>query len=201
MSKLTVATRLAACIFYPSEHYQRGAKFSSLIIYALFLALSLYPVISYAITTDFSYTDQADEFLLNMVTAFHAQILIPLATMMVSIGLVLQVSMIIERGSPGALSPVGQALPAVFFVLLAITWPLRIVFPGKFKREYLVWRMFEFWFESFGWPAVDSAVFAVTHAVLFGIALLHKGSQAVQPDHTGNSIHGSETDPLLGNEG
>lgn len=95
------------------------------------------------------------------------------------------------RLSEEALSPVGLAVQAIVFTVLALYWPFRLTLPPEFRGMPIL-RSLLAWYQLVGWAAVDSAVFAFVQA-----ALLLMGAIARRNVPGGELAENDETTPLL----
>ncbi|KAH8756568.1 hypothetical protein F5883DRAFT_649172 [Diaporthe sp. PMI_573] len=179
----------ACIVFYPRDRpYTVPAIVST--IYTGYLLISLVPLIVVPASTG---PEEDRKWFDGLFTGFHIIILNPLITILGVASLYPQARTILGRPSDsghGALSLVGLAVQAVLFLLLGLTWPGRLAWPGPMFR-----RAFSSWFQMVGYVAFDYIIFAVVQAVLLSIAVRHSGRRVRVDDERVETA--SERDPLL----
>jgi hypothetical protein len=159
-------------------------------IYTGYLLISLVPLIVVPASTG---PEEDRKWFDGLFTGFHIIILNPLITILGVASLYPQARTILGRprdSGHGALSLVGLAVQAVLFLLLGLTWPGRLAWPGP-----MFGRAFSSWFQMVGYVAFDYIIFAVVQAVLLSIAVRHSGRRVRVDEEQVETA--SERDPLL----
>lgn len=182
-----MASRFAAVLLLPSDSRDRapGVRNSTastvLSIYVTFLLISLVPV-----AVDAAWPSQdasSHEWVLALFHGIHTMLINPIVTILILASFFSQRTEILQH-PPGtassSLSLIGLAVQAVVFVVLALAWAWRFVFPGGYGMT---------WYQLVGFVAVDHIAFALVQAALLAVAVLHRGQ----------SFTGGETEPLLDN--
>ncbi|PWY96313.1 hypothetical protein BO94DRAFT_580177 [Aspergillus sclerotioniger CBS 115572] len=159
------------CLLYPSDSRLRH-KIGVVVVYIAFLCISLIPaILLVSVGSKSDHHSSEDDFMFALFTGGHFVFLSPVITLLGLLSVVFQASRL-WKGSPlRALSLPGLKAQAILFAVLAVTWPFRVTYLGN-----AVWDCFGSWFSGVnwfmfvGWPAVDSAVYAIIQAVLLGLA-------------------------------
>ncbi|KAL2834400.1 hypothetical protein BDW59DRAFT_156332 [Aspergillus cavernicola] len=180
------------CLYYrPSGCSARGY----IKVYTAYLFISVIPELCDLIAgtpnnTDWPQTDYRQGF-----AGTHGLILNPLITILGIISALCQTPQIWHHAenpesNSSSFSLIGLATQSVVFTLVAISWVWRVVYtpePGfRIGPDWLEW----FW--GYGWPVVDSAVFAGVQGGLFGCVLYCRRKGRGE-----GSAVGGETEPLL----
>lgn len=174
-------------VFYPRDR-PRSVPVSASAIYICYLLISLVPIIVVSASAG---PNEDRKWFDALFTGFHILFFNPPITILGIASLYPQAREILRRprgSGPGALSLAGLAAQAMLFLLLGLTWSVRLVWPYP-----AFGRAFRSWFQMVGYVPFDYIIFAVVQAILLYIAVRQNGWHArVDEAHPA-----SETDPLL----
>lgn len=160
------------------------SKISAVVIYTVFLLLSIAPILADIVIRD---PDLYMNLLRAIFFGIHSIFLSWFFTGSIIVAICSQIRETTSRPSHG-LSLAGLAAQALVFTLVAISWTMRLSFPWH-QVDHVTPELFPYWYEFFGWAAVDNAIFALVQAILPWIT----SRRPVQ----GSDNASGETEPLL----
>lgn len=104
----------------------------------------------------------------NIIRNINAAIINPLVTLLVAIAFFFQVCVKPPAGQPNALSKWTFGLQFFTFLLLAISWPFRLILPPNMWKLGSKPAILLEWYPWVGWASVNNAILSIGQ----GIALL-----------------------------
>ncbi|KAL2823010.1 hypothetical protein BJX63DRAFT_3611 [Aspergillus granulosus] len=201
---------LALCLCFPSESNSTQKRF----ILRIYIAYVLFAIIPLFICAIFRLDDTNNTawYDFPVVLTFNPHILWMnyIGTILATVAMYLQAKVILrpdpseksslvasQLGTPhGSLSLFGLAIQCVLFIVLAISWIFRVVFPLPLL-DSASWRDFDVlkvWYELVGSIAVDNAVFGIGQGILLFLAMRREKRDGKYGVRAGLS---AEKEPLL----
>lgn len=161
------------CLWYQSDNRIRY-KLWLLTIYILFAVISIIPLFIDAIDHDFfgprdsAYRKWAEA----LFSGWHLLFVNPIVTALGLVTYFCQARVIrsLPIGSLKALSLLGLLIQGVVFIVVAISWTMRVKFMEISFGEVFSHGAFWSWYQMVGWAAVDNAIFALVQISLFLLA-------------------------------
>ncbi|KAF2106050.1 hypothetical protein BDV96DRAFT_339262 [Lophiotrema nucula] len=176
------------CLLFPSHHPWTN-RTVVVAIYVGFALVSLGPVILELLPPPQSDPLGGRRWFSAFVAVLHVYLLGPVVTLLAFVALFPQIREIRTRPGPSVLSPLGLAIQALLFAVVALSWLVRMVLP--IPLESIPWdrllHVLVVWYQLVGWAAVDNFAYAFVQTVLW----------VVEKAHRMLLLHGDETAPLI----
>lgn len=154
--------RFSLILYFSPLHL--GTKTLLVIIYGAVIVVEFGVLIEVASVTRDKHNG-SDSWLSGLLAALHALCLNPLATVLQIAAAFPQLRQLNSQSDLGALSIKSLGFQALLFLVLAISWPLRI-----FLNEGVRWP-FQMnlisWYQLIGWAPVNSLIFAIVQGLLW----------------------------------
>ena len=149
-----------------------GAKSAAIIVYTLFLLISLVPYLIESTlppeTPDSNvYHDRS--WFTAIFSGVHSYFVTPPVTALALLALVPQAQGMAKGPSSDSLSLTGLAIQATVFSLVGISWMFRLTIPKEMWGMDL-WRAIYTWHNLVGWAAVYNLIFAFVQVGLYEVA-------------------------------
>lgn len=111
-----------------------------------------------------------DDLAFNLMRNLHAVIANYVFTFLLTMSFLFQVHIMPSYGQTNALSKWTLALQSFTFLLLAISWPFRLILPPNMWEHGLKPAVLMEWYPWVGWACVNSAIMAIGQGVLLFIS-------------------------------
>jgi hypothetical protein len=174
----------------PSDHNRAGLRATVIGILVSYLLVSVVPIFIDAATPG-THHDPYRKWAGAFFHGIHSIFISPVVTVLAIAAFFVQARETLSRPDLGALSLTGLVTQAIVFVVVALAWPWRLVFPWDELKGRISLGVLIFWFQTVGWVVVNNAIFATVQAMLFRLAIHHRRQKAMQLDMN------TETAPLL----
>ncbi|KAJ5380631.1 uncharacterized protein N7496_003059 [Penicillium cataractarum] len=159
------------CLWFPSGS-RVWYKLGLLAVYILFTSISLMPLFIDDINHEIfgPLDDPYRKWAEALFGGYHLLFLNPIVTIMALFAYSFQARAIrtLPAGDLKALSLRGLLTQGVMFVVVAISWTMRVKFASF--GDVILYGAFWSWYQMVGWAAVDNAIFALGQIFLFVLA-------------------------------
>ncbi|KAJ5886117.1 uncharacterized protein N7473_008791 [Penicillium subrubescens] len=161
------------CLWFPSNNHI-GYKLWLLTVYICFAANSIIPLFIDAIDNDF-FVPREDRYRKwgeAFFSGWHLLFVNPIVTILAIAAYPCQAREIrtLPVGNLKSLSLLGLLTQGVVFIVVAISWTMRVKFLDFSFDDIISHGAFFSWYQMVGWAAVDNAIFALMQILLFLLA-------------------------------
>ncbi|EED12094.1 conserved hypothetical protein [Talaromyces stipitatus ATCC 10500] len=160
---------LFALIIYLPTSTTRPGPASSVLSKKVAVSLWILHVLSFILSVVAGGRPQDVAF--NIIRNINATVINPLFTLMAVVAFFYQVRVMPSAGHPNALSNWTLGLHFFTFLLLAISWPFRLILPPNMWQLGSKPAILLEWYPWVGWACVNNAIFAIDQ----GMILLYSG--------------------------
>lgn len=134
-----------------------------------------------------------EDVVFNIIRNINAAVINPLFALMTIVAFFYQARVVPSAGQPNALSNRTLGLHFFTFLLLAISWPFRLILPPNMWQLGSKPAILLEWYPWVGWACVNNAIFAIGQGM---ILLLYSGRMGFD----GTSRFTDERRPLINPE-
>lgn len=136
---------------------------------------------------------RSEDVIFNIIRNINAGIINPLFTLMAVVAFFLQARVMPPAGQPNALSKWTLDLHFLTFLLLAISWPFRLILPPNMWELGSQPALLLEWYPWVGWACVNNAILAIGQGIILLLLISREG-------FSGKVRSTTERQPLLGSE-
>lgn len=121
-----------------------------------------------------------EDLVFNVIRNLNAKIVSPLFTLLAAAAFFFQLRVTWVGRNLGALSKWMLGLQCVIYLLLAVSWPLRLILPPNMWELGSTPALLMEWYPWVGWPGINNAILAIGQgALLFAINQMGDGKARV----------------------